>query len=93
MGSPSDDDARPVVDLFEYITSVLGAENKLSVVCATGLALAGQINMDAEQLAGAYKKLGLNPKWHATNAPVVFPTTTIFISHFPYLIHTQSHYP
>ena len=62
MGSPSDEEAKPVIDLFEYITSVLGAENKLSVVYATGLALAGQINMDAEQLADAYKKLGLDPE-------------------------------
>jgi putative NADPH-quinone reductase len=61
MGSPTDEEARPVIDLFEYITSVLGPENTLSVVCATGLALAGQITMDAEQLADAYKKLGLDP--------------------------------
>jgi putative NADPH-quinone reductase len=62
MGSPSEDDARPVIELFEYITSVLGPENTLSVVCATGLALAGQISMDAERLADAYEKLGLDPK-------------------------------
>lgn len=62
MGAPTDDDAKPVVDLFEYITLVLGRGNKLSVVCATGLALAGQITMDVVQLQDAYTKLGLDPK-------------------------------
>ena len=61
MGSPSDEDARPVVELFEYITGVLGPANRLSVIAATGLALAGQIRMSAEQLSRAYEKLGLDP--------------------------------
>ena len=61
MGAPTDEDARPVVELFEYITSVLGSANKLSVVSATGLALARQITMDAGQLSVAYEKLGLDP--------------------------------
>lgn len=61
MGSPSDEDARPVVELFEYMTGVLGPSNRLSVVAATGLALAGQISMDAVQLRDAYGKLGLDP--------------------------------
>jgi putative NADPH-quinone reductase len=60
MGAPTDDDARPVVELFEYITGVLGTANRLSVVAATGLALAGQINMSAGQLSDAYEKLGLD---------------------------------
>ena len=62
MGAPTNEDARPVIELFEYITSVLGAENRLSVVCATGLALAGQIHMSVEQLEEAYTRLGLDPK-------------------------------
>ena len=62
MGAPTDDDARPVVELFEYITGVLGPANRLSVVSATGLALAGQIKMDADQLSDAYEKLGLDPR-------------------------------
>jgi len=61
MGAPSDEDARPVVELFEYMTGVLGPSNRLSVVAATGLALAGQITMDAAQLRNAYGKLGLDP--------------------------------
>lgn len=60
MGAPIDEDARPVVELFEYITGVLGPANRLSVVSATGLALSGQINMDAGQLRDAYEKLGLD---------------------------------
>jgi hypothetical protein len=62
MGSPFDEDARPVVDLFEYITGVLGPANRLSVVAATGLALAGQIQMSSEQLSQAYVNLGLDTK-------------------------------
>jgi len=62
MGAPTDDDSRPVVELFEYITSVLGPENRLSVVSATGLALAGQITMSLEQLQDAYSRLGLDPE-------------------------------
>ncbi len=61
MGEPSGEDARPVVELFEFITGVLGQGNRLSVVTATGLALAGQISMDAVQLRDAYAKLGLDP--------------------------------
>jgi putative NADPH-quinone reductase len=60
MGSPSDEDARPVVELFEYITGVLGPANRLSVLSATGLALAGQIQMSSEQLSQAYENLGLD---------------------------------
>lgn len=61
MGAPSDEDARPVVELFEYMTGVLGPQNRLSLVAATKLALAGQISMDAAQLRHAYGKLGLDP--------------------------------
>jgi len=61
MGAPSDEDARPVVELFEYMTGVLGPQNRLSLVAATKLALAGQISMDAAQLRQAYVKLGLDP--------------------------------
>lgn len=61
MGAPTDEDARPVVELFEYITRVLGPENRLSVLSATGLALAGQIRMNAGRLSDAYDKLGLDP--------------------------------
>jgi len=62
MGSPTDEDARPVVDLFEYITGVLGPVNRLSVLSATGLALAGQIQMSSERLSQAYENLGLDTK-------------------------------
>ena len=62
MGAPRDEDARPVIDLFTYITNVLGQANRLSLVAATGLALAGQIMMDAGQLGVAYAKLGLDPE-------------------------------
>ena len=56
MGAPTDEDARPVVELFEYITGVLGPENRLSVIAATGLALVGQIRMSAEQLTRCHMR-------------------------------------
>jgi NAD(P)H-dependent FMN reductase len=62
MGASSDEEARPVVDLFEYITAVLGPANRLSVVAATGLALAGQIEMIPAQLRDVYRKLGLDER-------------------------------
>jgi putative NADPH-quinone reductase len=62
MGAPTDVDASPVVELFEYMTGVLGPQNRLSVIAATGLALAGQITMDTEQLSQLYLRLGLDPK-------------------------------
>jgi putative NADPH-quinone reductase len=61
MGAPADEDARPVVELFEYITRVLGPANRLSVVAATKLAFAGQISMDAGRLRDTYARLGLDP--------------------------------
>lgn len=61
LGAPTDEDARPVVELFKYIAAVLGSANRLSVVTATKQAMAGQITMDAGQLGEAYEKLGLDP--------------------------------
>jgi len=61
MGSPSAEDGRPVVELFEYITGVLGPANRLSAVQATGLAVAGQIKMRAGELRSQYAGLGLDP--------------------------------
>lgn len=61
MGAPAGSDARPIIELFEYMAGVLGQGNRLSVVAAGGLALAGQVTMDAVQLREAYEKLGLDP--------------------------------
>jgi hypothetical protein len=62
MGDPSGEDAQPVIGLFKCIIGMLGQGNRLSVVTARGLALAGQISMDAGQLRQSYVKLGLDPE-------------------------------
>ena len=57
MGSPDDIEAKQVVELFEYITEILGSENKLHVIKATRVAMAKQIEKTSEELNSLYKKL------------------------------------
>lgn len=59
MGSSDAADAQPVVDLFRFMTGILGAENTLEVISGTRLAVAGQVARPAGDLAGLYEKLGL----------------------------------
>lgn len=59
MGSPDDEEARPMVELFDYMKNVLGKENKLHVITATRLALVNQINKSEEELISLYKKLNI----------------------------------
>ena len=59
MGSSDDSDARPVIDLFNFMTSILGTGNKLHVIKATRLAVAGQINRSAGDLGLLYEKMKL----------------------------------
>lgn len=61
MGSSDDSDASAIIELFEYMTSILGSENKLSVVTATRLAVIRQIEKTEEELLTLYPKLGLSP--------------------------------
>lgn len=57
MGSPDPTNADPVVDLFKFISSILGSSNKLHVITATRLAVAKQILKSAEELKVLYQKL------------------------------------
>lgn len=59
QGSSDDRDAQPIIELFTFITSILGKGNKLSWIIGKRLAVAGQVNMSEEKLAGLYQKLGL----------------------------------
>jgi hypothetical protein len=61
MGSPDDSDAQPVVDLFSFITSILGSGNRLHVIKATRLALAKQVIKSEDELRILYEKLKLPP--------------------------------
>jgi hypothetical protein len=59
LGSSCDADARPLVDLFSFITNTLGPENRLHTIIATRLAVTNQIRMTKEQLETLYRKLQL----------------------------------
>ena len=59
LGSSDDRDAQPIIELFSFITSMLGKGNSLSWVVGKRLAVAGQVGMSEERLAGLYPKLGL----------------------------------
>jgi len=59
LGSSRDDDARPILELFTFLTEVLGPGTGLSSVIGIRLAAAGQVAMDAGQLRALYPKIGL----------------------------------
>ncbi|UCE17246.1 MAG: flavodoxin family protein [Gemmatimonadota bacterium] len=59
LGSSSDADAQPVIDLFKYITTILGPQNKLRTIVGTRLAIANQVKMNEEELRTLYPKLKL----------------------------------
>ena len=60
LGSPGEDDARPVVDLFTYMSSMLGAGNRLHTIIGTRLAVTNQVQMTEEELRILYGKLDLS---------------------------------
>jgi multimeric flavodoxin WrbA len=62
MGSSDEIDAKPIIDLFEYITKILGPNNKLHVITATRLAVNKQINMQSQELEDLYRKLHIPVK-------------------------------
>lgn len=62
LGSPLSEDADPVIDLFSFVTGVMGSGNSLEVLAATGLQLSGQIKMSRERLVDYYSRIGLDEK-------------------------------
>ncbi len=60
MGSSDDSDAKPVIDLFEYMKEVLGDKNRLHVIKATRLAVIKQVQKTEEELKELYPKLKLD---------------------------------
>ena len=58
-GSPLETDAQPVINLFTFITGVLGRENVLLPVVATRLATVNQVKMTEDELRALYGKLQL----------------------------------
>jgi len=59
MGSSDVSDAKPVIDLFKFITSILGTRNRLHIITATRLAVLKQVAKNVEELENIYPKLGL----------------------------------
>lgn len=59
LGSPDDADAKPVIDLFSFLTHALGPGNSLHTIVGTRLAVKGQVTMSREELRTLYAKLQL----------------------------------
>ena len=59
MGSPDTSEAAPVVDLFRFMRKIIEPDNQLHVIHGTRLAMGGQIEKSAEELAALYPKLKL----------------------------------
>jgi putative NADPH-quinone reductase len=59
MGSPDKAEAKPVIELFEFMASILGPSSRIHIITAMRLAMAKQIVRAEEELAVLYKKLDL----------------------------------
>lgn len=61
LGSSSTTDANPIVDLFKFMTTTLGPENRLHTTIGSRLAASGQLSMNQPHLSDLYGKLQLPP--------------------------------
>lgn len=59
LGSPDAADAKPIIDLFTFLTATLGPDNSLHTMVGARLAVTGQITMSREALQRLYAKLEL----------------------------------
>lgn len=59
QGSPDAAEAKPVIDLFSFLTRALGSENSLHTIVGTRLAIAQQVTMSQADLNALYRKLKL----------------------------------
>ncbi|MDD3687582.1 MAG: hypothetical protein PHE56_12555, partial [Bacteroidales bacterium] len=59
MGSSDPVDAKPIIELFEFMTEILGPANKLHVIIATRLGVSSQISFGKEKLVELYQKIQL----------------------------------
>lgn len=59
MGSSDPVDAEPVLDLFKYMTSILGKDNSLHFIMANRLAVVKQLLKTEEELKILYEKMKL----------------------------------
>jgi len=61
MGSSDAVDAEPVIELFRFMTSILGENNRLHVITATRLAVVKQVIKSEDELKELYGKMQLSP--------------------------------
>ena len=59
LGASKTDDAKPVIDLFNYISSIMGPNNKLHVITGSRLAMVNQVKLSEEELKTLYRKMEL----------------------------------
>jgi putative NADPH-quinone reductase len=61
LGSSDAVDADPVIELFRFMTSILGEGNRLHIVTATRLAVVKQVVKTEAELRELYEKMRLSP--------------------------------
>jgi multimeric flavodoxin WrbA len=59
LGSSSDQDAIPAIDLFSFFAETMGHDNRFSWITATRLAVVNQVKMTEEDLEKLYRKIKL----------------------------------
>ena len=59
LGSSVEDDARPVIELFQFLSSALGRDDKILSIVGTRLAIVNQVKMSKQELSVLYPKLKL----------------------------------
>jgi multimeric flavodoxin WrbA len=59
LGSSDDADTQPIIDLFTFLTTILGPENTLHTIIGKRLAVVNQVCMPYERLRTLYETLRL----------------------------------
>lgn len=62
LGSSDPVDADPIIELFKFMTSILGKDNRLHIVTATRLAVVKQVIKSEDELRELYGKMSLSPE-------------------------------
>ncbi len=57
LGSSSEQDAGPAIDMFRFLTETMGHDNRFSWITATRLAVVNQVKMTAGELEEFYRKI------------------------------------
>jgi len=60
LGSSSDKDAQPVIELMKGMVKILGPKNRLHIITATRLGVIKQVSKSKKELVELYPKLGLS---------------------------------